>query len=252
MRQLWKSVGGNRPLQLLVVGFFLLGFVGYGRIGIMAYFFQYNLHDVSMFGTFNLVSTGAGVVGAVITPFLVRFVPSGNKARVLILSCVVQGVFFISMFFVTNDMLWFFIFGGIAGLAAGAFGACIFGMIPDTVEYGEVKSGIRSEGFNYAFTSLALKWGGAAGPAVLGLVLAATGYIPKVEQAPGVLNAIAAMMTIVPGILTLLVAVPFLFYKLDRKNFNEMVDELQRRKELATDIQDPDGGIHPPPLVKKD
>src|SRR3954447_10554202 len=102
MRQLWKSVGGHRPLQLVVIGFFLLGFVGYGRIAIMAYYFQYNVGDVSIFGTFNLVATGATVIGAVVAPLLLRLVPSGNKARVLVFSCLVQAVFFTAMYFVTS------------------------------------------------------------------------------------------------------------------------------------------------------
>lgn len=249
MRQLWKSVGGNRPLQLVVIGFFLLGFVAYGRIAIMAYYFQYNVGDVAVFGTFNLVATGASVIGAIIAPQLLKLFPSGNKSRVLVLSCVIQAVFFSTMYFVSSDLTLFFVFGGLAGIGQGIFSAMIFGMVPDTVEYGEVKSGVRSEGFNYAFTSLAMKWGGAAGPAVLGLLLASTGYIPNVDQSPDVLNAIALMMTLVPGILTLLIAIPFLFYKLDRKKFNELVDELQRRKELATDVEDSDGQIHTPSLI---
>lgn len=249
MRQLWRSVGGNRPLQLIVIGFFLLGFVAYGRIAIMAFYFQYNVGDLGLFGTFNLVATGATVVGAIFTPLAARLFPRGNKAHLLILSCIIQGVFFSAMFFARDDLALFFVFGGIAGIGQGIFSAVIFGMVPDTVEYGEVKSGIRSEGFNYAFTSLALKWGGAAGPAALGFVLAGLGYIPNAEQSPGVLVAIAAMMTIVPGILTLLVIVPFLFYRIDRARYNELVDELQARKELAVDRTTESGTIIPPALT---
>ncbi|NQX18313.1 MFS transporter [Rathayibacter sp. VKM Ac-2857] len=249
MRQLWKSVGGNRPLQLVVIGFFLLGFIGYGRIAIMAYYFQYNIGDVSVFGTFNLVATGASVIGAIIAPLLLKLFPSGNKSRVLVLSCIIQAVFFSAMYVVASDLTLFFVFGGLAGIGQGVFSAMIFGMVPDTVEYGEVKSGVRSEGFNYAFTSLALKWGGAAGPAVLGILLASTGYRPNAEQSPEVLNAITLMLTLVPGILTLLIAVPFLFYKLDRTMFNDLVDELQRRKELATGVEDPDTRAPAPTLT---
>ena len=231
-KQLWSSVLVNRPLQLLLVGFFLTGFIGYGRIGILVYFFQYNVGDVALFSTFNLVATGATVIGAMLSPRLLKLFPSGNKAAVVIVGCLVQAVFFAVMFFAEDDMPLFFVLGGLAGLGQGIFSAMIFGMVPDTVEYGELKSGIRSEGFNYAFTSLALKWGGAAGPAALGLVLSMTGYLPNAQQNPDVLDAILLMMTIVPAVLSLVTAIPFFFYKISRQSFNEMVDELERRGDL--------------------
>jgi probable glucitol transport protein GutA len=216
----------------------------------MAFYFQYNVGDTAMFGIFNLVSTGASVIGAILAPLLLKAVPSGNKAKVVIFASIVQAVFFALMFVAGTDLVWFFIFGGLAGIGSGIFIAMMFGMIPDTVEYGEVKSGIRSEGFNYAFTSLAMKWGGAAGPAALGFVLAGTGYIPNIGQSSAVLAAIAIMMTIVPAILSLATAIPFLFYKLDRKAFNGMVDEIQARRELATDTIDREGHITVPSLVE--
>jgi len=250
MRQLWGSVVKNTPLKIVVIGFFLTGFIGYGRIAIMAFYFQYNVGDTGMFGIFNLVSTGASVIGAILAPLLLKAVPSGNKAKVVIFASIIQAVFFALMFVAGTDLVWFFIFGGLAGIGSGIFIAMMFGMIPDTVEYGEVKSGIRSEGFNYAFTSLAMKWGGAAGPAALGFVLAGTGYIPNIGQSSAVLAAIAIMMTIVPAILSLATAIPFLFYKLDRKAFNGMVDEIQARRELATDTIDAEGHITVPSLVE--
>lgn len=229
LKDLWRSVLANRPLQIVVIGFFIYGFVGYGRVAVMAFFFQYNIGDTGLFGPFNLVATGCGVVGAMLAPVLLRLVPSGNKAKVVIGSLVGQAVFFGSMFFVASaeTMVWFFVLGAFGGVSMGVFITGIFGMVPDTVEYGEHKVGFRSEGFNYAFTSLAIKWGGAAGPAALGFLLAAVGYVPNVDQAPAVLTSINMMMTLVPAALCVVAAVPFLFYKLDRRRFNEIVDELE-------------------------
>ncbi|MEZ2391801.1 hypothetical protein AB6813_20105 [bacterium RCC_150] len=58
------------------------------------------------------------------------------------------------------------------------------------------------------------------------------------------------MMTLVPAILSLATAIPFLFYKIDRKSFNGMVDEIQARRELATDTIGTEGHITVPSLVE--
>ncbi|MEA4945682.1 MAG: glycoside-pentoside-hexuronide (GPH):cation symporter [Propionicimonas sp.] len=228
MKDLWRSVLHNRPLQIVVLGFFLFGFLAYGRIAVMAYFFQYNIGDLGQFGPFNLVINMTGLVGSLLAPVLLKWIPSGNKARVVIIACLWQVGWYVASYFVAaaDTMGWFFVFSGLAGLGYGVLLTMIYGMVPDTVEYGEVKSGIRSEGFNYAFTSLAMKWGGAAGPAVLGFLLAAYGYLPNAQQNEGVLAVIALSLTILPAVLTLIVAIPFFWYRIDRNSHHEMVSQL--------------------------
>lgn len=245
LKDLWKSVAANGPLQIVVIGFFIYGFVGYGRMAVMAFFFQYNIGDTGLFGPFNLAATGSGIVGAMLAPALLRLIPGGNKAKVVIGSLAAQALFFGAMFFVAavDTMVWFFVFGALGGIAMGMFITAIFGMVPDTVEYGELKAGFRSEGFNYAFTSLAIKWGGAAGPAALGFLLAGVGYVPNVDQTPEVLTSINMMMTLVPAALCLIAAVPFLFYKLDRHRFNEIVDQLEAREGQTATVRASEGGF---------
>lgn len=136
------------------------------------------------------------------------------------------------MFFadVNSNVGLFFALGAIAGIDGGMQGTMIYGMIPDTLEYGQWKTGFRSDAFNYAFTSLMMKWGGAAGPAVLGLLLSALEYVPNVAQSDSVKTAITAMFTLVPAFICLLNIVPLLFYKLDRSKYNQIVSDIIKQE----------------------
>ena len=51
------------------------------------------------------------------------------------------------------------------------FNTAIYAIIPDCVEYGEWRTGIRNDGFQYSFISLANKIGMALGTSLLALVM---------------------------------------------------------------------------------
>ena len=80
------------------------------------------------------------------------------------------------------------IFLGIKGIGAALINTMMFGLEADTVEYGEWKSGKRSEGATYAVFSFTRKItqsiGGALGAAALafGGYLSATAAVPNPVQ----------------------------------------------------------------------
>ena len=53
------------------------------------------------------------------------------------------------------------------------FNTAIYAIVPDCVEYGEWKTGVRNDGFQYAFVSLGNKLGMAIGTSALAGVLGA-------------------------------------------------------------------------------
>lgn len=58
----------------------------------------------------------------------------------------------------------------------------------DCVEYGEWKTGVRNDGFQYAFISLGNKIGMAIGTSVLAAVLGAAGFTANAQQNETVLT----------------------------------------------------------------
>ena len=55
-------------------------------------------------------------------------------------------------------------------------------LFPDCVEYGEWKTGIRNDGFQYAFVSLGNKVGMAIGTSLLAGVLGNLGFVANQSQ----------------------------------------------------------------------
>lgn len=120
----------------------------------------------------------------------------------------------------------------VAGTVNGFVTGLIYGMIPDTVEYGQWKSGVRTDGFVYAITSFMLKLGGAVGPSLLGVMLAGAGYLGGVaEQSASALSMINVCMNLVPTILAVVAIVALVFYKLDNKLYGQIRAELDAREQ---------------------
>ncbi|GAA1024799.1 MULTISPECIES: MFS transporter [Amycolatopsis] len=96
------------------------------------------------------------------------------------------------------------------------FGA-IWGMLPDTIEYGEWKNGRRLEGVLYSAGSMGQKLGYGLGAAVLGWVMGAAGYNGLNHTQPdSALAAINALFVYVPMVLFVLLIVLFWAYRLER------------------------------------
>ncbi len=108
----------------------------------------------------------------------------------------------------------------------GVLASGIYGVIPDTVEYGQLKTGVRNDGFLSAFISLGNKFGIALGSAGVAAALAVLGFQANVTQTPLVTGTINNFFTVIPGILSVLCGIVFLFYKIDRKTFNDILSKL--------------------------
>lgn len=111
-------------------------------------------------------------------------------------------------------------------LAIWAALSCLFAATPDCVEYALVKTGVRQDGFYSAYASFWHKAGIALGSAGAGWVLAATGYIPNTaEQVSSVISGINFLMFTLGIIISLLMGIVFLFYKIDFNMFDKILEE---------------------------
>jgi D-tyrosyl-tRNA(Tyr) deacylase len=106
----------------------------------------------------------------------------------------------------------------------------IYAIIPDCVEYGEWKTGLRNDGFQYAFVSLGNKIGMAIGTALLAALLGKYGYVANQVQNPEVIAVMKHAFSTIPGILWIVTAVVLFFYRLNKKRYNEIVEDLKNGK----------------------
>ena len=123
------------------------------------------------------------------------------------------------------------IFLGIKGIGAALINTVMFGLEADTVEYGEWKSGKRSEGATYAVFSFTRKItqsiGGAVGAAALafGGYLSATAAVPNPVQPESAILAIRVTIGLLPAIVALIAMAIFWKYPLTDQRFREIRNE---------------------------
>jgi len=110
----------------------------------------------------------------------------------------------------------FFLMGifSAGGLVAGS------AMLPDIMEYDRHRSGVNQEGLYAATFSLIEKIAYTAGPAMLGLLLSAGGFISVqkgqfVDQPDSAITAIRVAVSIIPAVLSIIGGLLIGFYDLD-------------------------------------
>lgn len=124
------------------------------------------------------------------------------------------------------------LYGG-AGMGVACISATKFGMIADSIEYGEYKTGTRAEGFVYSAASLGVRVGSALASAVIGWVLGAYGYDGKLAvQSETAMKGIRIMFYYAPLAVFIAILALLVFYKLDRE-YDGIMKVLDERHKLA-------------------
>lgn len=225
-----SAVIKNRPYLIAVAGQFLFGVTLYGRNADALYYFTYVEGNKALFSTYSLCIIIPSIIGAACFTPLFRL--TNNKGRAASIFAFLTGVSMFMMYFFSagSTPVPFYVFSCLAQFFFSGFNTAIYAIIPDCVEYGEWKTGLRNDGFQYAFISLGNKVGMAIGTSVLAAVLGACGYAANVQQNDAVLAVMKHSVTTMPGILWIVTAVVLFFYRLNKKSYNKIVKEIQERK----------------------
>lgn len=229
----FKLISKNYPFFIAVAGQLLFGFTLYGRNAGMLYYFKYVEGDAGLFTFFSIAIIIPSIVGAALFPFAYKL--TSNKGWASSLFAIAMGIMMIALYFFSPNTspVLFYLFAGLSQLFFSGFNTGIYAIIPDCVEYGELKTGIRNDGFQYSFISLANKVGMAVGTSFLALVLSLTGYAPNVVQNNTVLSVMQHSFSTFPGIMWILTGILLFFYKINRKNYNQILSILEYKKSKA-------------------
>ena len=230
-----KSVARNPPYLAALLGQFLFGAVLYGRNADYIYYFKYVAGNEDLFTTFALVIVLPSIFGAVL--FRPVFALTGNKGRAAAILAFLTGLgmFAIYPFDPVGTPVMFYATAALAQFFFAGFNTAIYAIIPDCVEYGEWKTGVRNDGFQYSFISFGNKMGMALGTAGLAAALSAVGYLEPVSgvaqtQNEAVVSVMRHAFTTIPGGLWLVTGIGLLFYRLDKKGYSRIIDELEAKR----------------------
>lgn len=225
-----KAAMKNRPYLLALLGQLLFGFILYGRNADMLYYFTYVEGAASLFSFYSLAIIVPSIIGAACFPVVFRL--TGNKGWTAAFFSLFTGLTMICLYFFSpcSDPVWFYTFAALSQFFFSGFNTAIYAIIPDCVEYGEWKTGIRNDGFQYSFVSLGNKIGMALGTSLLALALGNAGYVAGEVQNAEVLSVMRHAFSTIPGVLWVATAACLMFYRLDKKTYNKIINDLINTK----------------------
>jgi sugar (glycoside-pentoside-hexuronide) transporter len=219
-----RTVTGNRPFIVLVL-FFVFFQVAFSLFRtVELYYFKYVLERDHYFSIAMLAAHLCAVAGMAVMPLLVRRL---DKKATALAGCV-AGCFFLLMLYVVPGSLFWTIAGiCLSYLFLAIPFALFFGMVPDTVEYGQWKTGIRAAGLVFSAFTFAQKLSMALAVALAGWILQAAGYVAEQAQTPSAIQGIAVMRTVIPASLIVVGMIFFLFYDLNRARHAEILRQIE-------------------------
>lgn len=213
----------NRPLQILCLVFVVI----FGTLSIVTavglYFFKYNMGQPELF----TINQSVGIVVMLTTLLFVPMMTKKiEKKHLLMFGIALSLARPISM---ASSSVTIILAGTVIGfIGLGIAAGLLWGMVPDTIEYGEYKTGKRAEGMTYAIIGFAFKFGMALGGLVPGYVLQWSGYMPDVAQTESALFGIRTLVSYLPIALTITSIFIMRFYSLDEKTYNTIMLKLNR------------------------
>ena len=227
LTDIFKIIFSNKMLLILGSAMFFNTCIWVIANSVALYYFKYILGNTDLYSVFFWYMLPANVLGVISTPILTKIY---GKRNVFILgSAIVVVANLVRHFLPGDEFATFTAISMLASMAMMFCSCCQWGMVPDTVEYGHWKSGIRSEGIPFAFFSFAFKAGMALGGAFSMIVLEKTGYVANTELNEASRTAVIWLYNIVPAGCSVACIIALIFYKLDGERFSQILADLEAR-----------------------
>lgn len=170
--------------------------------GFAIYYFTYALGKAELFPVYMAVSGAAEVAGVFLFPRLAAFLPRKFLWTIAcgfpVLSCV---LLLLMGFVAPANVLMIGVAGAAIKFGVGIANALQTVMLADVVDYGEYKTGRRSESVIFSVQTMLVKFAGAAGAFIVGVGLSVVGYVPNIVQSESTIIGLEFMMIGVPAIM---------------------------------------------------
>lgn len=233
-RQTIDTLKGNRPLMLLCLSsfLFLTGMLAMNTMQL--YYLRDVLGSISLYPVLSIVQIAMTFGLATQVPRIVRTFGKKNAYMVAAGFMAVGG----TIVFVTPGSMAAL---GFTGLLVAMVGLMLVNMLvwaleADTVEYGELNTGVRAEGITYALFSFTRKTGQAVGGALAAYALAWGGYTAEAAVQPeSAMLGIRAGAGLVPAVFAVLAVVVMTRYPLTDVRHAEITAAIAARRAAAQD-----------------
>ena len=210
----------NRPFMSLMAAQFISSYAFTTLTSLLPFFLIYQLEMESQVPAVMLAMLGT--TGLFLYP--ARWVAGRiNKGPTYALGLFIASLAVIATFFLPHSPTpLVYVAAVVAGVGFSVQWVCPWSMMPDVIEYDELRTGERREGVYYGLWNFLTKFTSALGVATSGWALKLFGYVPNVAQTPRALLGIRIFFALAPAI-ALLISLPILVrYPITRRSHAEL------------------------------
>ena len=223
-----RSVSKNYPFWIVFGSILILGSTSIMFNNNLIYFVKYSLNLHEYQGLILGVSSGSGLLAIPFWAYAALKIGKRNSwMAAMALLLVGFLVFYFYPIASLNELLLVL---GFIGIGNGATGVLFWSMLPDTIEYGEWKTKVRTESSLYGFMTFAQKGAIAFAAILLGMALTQIGFEPNQVQSDETLAGLKLIMTWIPLIGILISFILVSFYPIDKSFHQKLINEIEERK----------------------
>lgn len=223
-----KSVSQNYPFWIVFSSILILGSTALMFNNNLIYFVKYSL-DLHAYQGLILGTSGGFTLLAI--PFWALLALRLGKRNSWLIAMVWLLVGFLAFYFYpTQSLSELLIILAFLGFGNGATGVLFWSMLPDTIEYGEWKTGIRTESSLYGFMTFAQKGAIGISALLLGIILTNIGFIPNETQSQETLDSLKMVMSWVPISGVILSLVMVIFYPINKSFHAKLLKDIAENK----------------------
>lgn len=217
----------NRPLHLIALWLLANSMAGtlFGKT--LPYVLKYDLGRADLIGPCLAAMTAAAMVSIPVWAWVAR----RTSKRAITLGGASVGLIGYATMLIVPPAPGALLFANLAwiGFGAGAGYLAFWSMVPDTVEYGQYRTGTRAEGVVFGVIAFVQKAALGISVGILGELLALIGYTANTGQAPETLAGMRTLLTVGPLIMLTLGMIAISFYAIDARLHARLVRVLRRR-----------------------
>ncbi len=222
-----KAVFANPPLVVVMV-LFTCGMLSFTvRQAVAVYYFKYNLGRPDLIADWFFWTMPVMFLGLAATPWLAgRYGKAGGiLIGALLTLAAALGLHFTPY---TNIPL-IFLWGFLIALGGAPIAVLGWAMLPDTVEYAQLRHGVRADGAIFAISSFFQKLAKTLGGAGVAAALGVAGYVANKAQTGATLSAIHNLMTLAPAAIMVVVILAARRYTLNQAAHARLVAALDAK-----------------------
>lgn len=227
MRALFTNKYWIMAVFTMLLVMFFTAFTGSAGI----YYAKGVLGDTAYYAVFANVMSIVQII-----TLCVAFVPmkKWGKRNTLLMGLTILTVGLITQSLFASSIKMLIFSNVLKGLGGGLAGGIGYGLVADTIDYGEWKTGTKAEGVGMASLTFVTKISAGLAGAIIGWINQLFGYIPTAEvQSKEAMFGLNICFSYLPLIFCVAALILMLRYDLD-KIFPQIQADLQKRREQKT------------------